>query len=1087
ADIDITEVTTCSGGPTDPDGAIELLDVVAGADVDPAADFNYVWYFGASNDPANVIDDADDIYTQKGETPASTVDVVGSTTNHIQNLSAGFYTVEAINNTTGCTSAPITVELTENLIAIVPSVSVTQDDFSCDLADPTGQITANITNYDGSPVVDNAGFTIEWFVGTNTNIANLVTTIYPSAGVVTDGQGNHHIISDLPNGTYTAKVTNDAAGCFTTEQVVIRRATPVMALTYDVNDDQTDCTPNGEVEVTAIGLTYSDGGGAPINFTPAYTYEFYEGQDEFGTVVQANSANPILTGQASGYYTVIATETNSGCTSDPFTQFIDDLTPAAPGVNIAYGILPTDCASATGTIDATLGGDANITFEWWEGSDDYTDETQNGIDGISPINPAGYNTDGSTGATTLTGLESGLYSLIIDYTGSTQCRYQIVYDLPFVGQQATTTIAVEHVEECPDDGSAEVGISESIFITYTATNGFSFDDGETVVAVPSGATGTVSNNTDGVSMRISTTSSPASFTDADGITGQLSGATADIDILTPGYSAGNFDDISEYDIYLYAGDGVPADPLANYTVNGITYPLINLSSGRGAGDNDPGDVVQFTGLPAGDYTAVARQIDNPAFAPANTDRCFSASAVETIEQRAYTPFIDGFTITDNTVCDGDPGDGEITVVAKKDAEDTYGPFDRPEDFEFRWFVVGAETYPGDELLVEQHETTSTLSNLGPEDYIVKIYRIVGGTGPASYVYSGCSVEGTYTIDTDPQEHTIAALTSLSHIEDCGTTGTATVEDADVTSGDRDDYDFTWYEDDATTPIATGANDYELLGLDAGTYFVEAEHVLFGCSTSMIEFEIEDQTVVPTLSLTLNVIDTSCDPDANEGNGAIDWSITNDDTGNYSYQWYAGASVAAGTALVNGASINGAVGAAAAVSSGTLSGVDGGFYTLRVIDEQNTSEDCFVDATFELDEDIPTITIAAAGSTNTPNDNCSGGGYNGAFQITNVSINGVPQGNTTGFNFAFTKEGGAHGGTQTGTDPLLEDLEPGDYEVIITDATGCSSTTTDFTIDDDSTDPIAELNIKNPDTNCVSPGTNIGNGDLTVQITGGAAV
>ncbi|SMD39244.1 hypothetical protein SAMN04488029_4078, partial [Reichenbachiella faecimaris] len=967
------------------------------------------------------------------------------------------------------------------LIAIVPTVSVTQDDFSCDLADPTGQITANITNYDGSPVVGNAGFTIEWFVGTNTIAANLVTTIYPSAGVVTDGQGNHHIISDLPNGTYTAKVTNDAAGCFATEQVTIRRATPVMALTFDVNDDQTDCTPNGEVEVTGIGLTYSDGGAAPINFTPAYTYEFYEGQDEFGTVLQANSANPVLTGQVSGYYTVIATETNSGCTSSPFTQFIDDLTPAAPAVNIAYGVLPTDCASATGTIDATTGADANITFEWWEGSDDYTDEVQNGIDGISPINPAGYNTDGSTGATTLTSLESGLYSLIIDYTGSTQCRYQIVYDLPFVGQQATTTIAVEHVEECPDDGSAEVGISESIFITYTATNASNFVDGETVTANPSGATGTISNNTAGVSMRISTTSPLADFLVTDDITGDISGATADIDGITSGYTDGNFDDISEYDIYLYAGDGVPADPLANYTVNGITYPLINLSSSRAVADNEPADVVQFTGLPAGDYTAVARQINNPAFAPANTDRCFSASAVETIEQRAYTPFIDGFTVTDNTVCDGDPGDGEIEVIAKKDAEDTYGPFDHATDFEFRWFVVGAENYPADALLVEQHETTSTLStanaagysgaNIGPGDYIVKIFRIVGGSGPASYVYSGCSVEGTYTINTDPQEHTLAALTSLSHIEDCGTTGAATIEDTDVTSGDRDDYTFTWYQSDAATPIATAANDYELLGLAAGTYFVEAEHDLFGCTTSMVEFEIEDQTTVPTVSLTLNTIDTSCDPDANEGNGAINWSITNDDTGDYSYQWYAGASVATGTALVNGASINGAVGTAATVSSGTLSGVDGGFYTLRVIDEQNTSADCFVDATFELDEEIPTISIAAAGTINTPNDNCSGGGYNGQFQITNVAVNGTPQGNTIGFNFAFTKEGGAHGGTQTGTDPLITDLEPGDYEVIITDATGCSSTTTDFTIDDDSTDPIAELNNKNPDTNCVSPGTN----------------
>ena len=105
------------------------------------------------------------------------------------------------------------------------------------------------------------------------------------------------------------------------------------------------------------------------------------------------------------------------------------------------------------------------------------------------------------------------YTIVVtDQT--TGCRYQEYFSLGYAGQQTTTTLTVENVDECPDNGVARVGLADYI-------------DSTSVASIAS----------------------------------------------TTGFNANQFDDISQYILYLYSGT-VPADQEAPYVVNGLTFPFL---------------------------------------------------------------------------------------------------------------------------------------------------------------------------------------------------------------------------------------------------------------------------------------------------------------------------------------------------------------------------------------------------------------------------------------------------------------------------------------------------------------------------------
>ncbi|MEP2026858.1 MAG: hypothetical protein ABJH98_08565, partial [Reichenbachiella sp.] len=158
----MTQVESCPGGTTHPEGAIEITTVTEAGFGDPVNDYSYTWYFGSSNDIANVLVNGDNIGTKKGE-EAVAVTISDATTNHIKGLDAGFYTVEATNTTTGCTTDPEVIEVTENLATITMGEANNTNQTNCD------------DNFNGSIDISATGagetFVYTFFVGANTDVA----------------------------------------------------------------------------------------------------------------------------------------------------------------------------------------------------------------------------------------------------------------------------------------------------------------------------------------------------------------------------------------------------------------------------------------------------------------------------------------------------------------------------------------------------------------------------------------------------------------------------------------------------------------------------------------------------------------------------------------------------------------------------------------------------------------------------------------------------------------------------------------------------------------------------------------------------
>src|SRR5690606_30461610 len=134
-------------------------------------------------------------------------------------LAAGKYTVVATDNSTKCSSEPVTVTLVQTVPPVV-SASATATQTSCDPAQPNGSASANVAG-------TTTGYTFEWFKGQNTLPANRVATASTANG--------------LAAGIYTVKVTDDVTGCTDTEEVTVTNNIVIPSIVMGAVGSFTNC------------------------------------------------------------------------------------------------------------------------------------------------------------------------------------------------------------------------------------------------------------------------------------------------------------------------------------------------------------------------------------------------------------------------------------------------------------------------------------------------------------------------------------------------------------------------------------------------------------------------------------------------------------------------------------------------------------------------------------------------------------------------------------------------------------------------------------------------------------------------------
>ncbi|MCP5010299.1 MAG: hypothetical protein GY942_10000, partial [Aestuariibacter sp.] len=168
-DVTAVDMTDCSGGLNYPNGGLSIdLSMITGSG---AYTVNY--YYGASAVLANLltVDGSTDIFTEKGAGGPALINISETTDNataaSLAGLDPGDYTIEVIDQATGCLTAPVTVTVGTAPAVISDNGVIDQHLTVCvgGTVDPNGQITVTPTTAGGEPA---GGYDIQWYFGSGT-------------------------------------------------------------------------------------------------------------------------------------------------------------------------------------------------------------------------------------------------------------------------------------------------------------------------------------------------------------------------------------------------------------------------------------------------------------------------------------------------------------------------------------------------------------------------------------------------------------------------------------------------------------------------------------------------------------------------------------------------------------------------------------------------------------------------------------------------------------------------------------------------------------------------------------------------------
>lgn len=266
-----------------------------------------------------------------GNTPSTTANYTPGAT--YQNITAGYYTVVATDNSTGCESNPFVVEVSSTG-GITASASVLSHHSSC--AASNGSAQASVGGQTNN-------YTFQWFSGLNTS----------------NPIGDAALINGLPFGTYTVQATYTPTGCTDTEVITINdtRANPNVVATVQAH--QTNCLPpNGQVSATANGTA------------GPHVFYWFDGNIASPDTVQADFKGATYVNRPAGFYTVVAVNNITRCTSARQVVEVNFLA-VAPVISTII-IHQTTCnpTSPNGGASASVNNNTSgYKFRWFAGID----------------------------------------------------------------------------------------------------------------------------------------------------------------------------------------------------------------------------------------------------------------------------------------------------------------------------------------------------------------------------------------------------------------------------------------------------------------------------------------------------------------------------------------------------------------------------------------------------------------------------------------------------------------------------------------------------------------------------------------------
>ncbi|WP_339816281.1 hypothetical protein, partial [uncultured Imperialibacter sp.] len=871
--------------------------------------------------------------------------------NKLLQLNSGQYTVKVTHTASGCSNTKLLTVASGTVNPAYNGNAFVTPRRACPNsgADPkNGAIDASGTVTTGG-VASAGGYKFDLYTGNN------------ATGQIqaTNSTGN---FPALEAGNYTIKATDLTTGCsviFNGLQIQQTRDEPNLSGAVAVTGSNTGCTVgNGSVKfdvTTQTGITPENG----------YKIEIYKGSTVSGTpyITQTEVCKGLalgatctanVNGLLGGTYTVVITNTTSMCVNT------NNITFTVPNGTINYPEFlisnvvnepNSGCTAADGRLrvvmdDGVSGTTTGYTFKWYYGATTATALTNS--DPGNGSNPGINNNE-------VTGLAGGQYTVVATSDpaqGGNGCTSQLT--MTVANQTTLPDIAISEDSpaiSCNGSGTADLSASVTENGTAGITVGYDFAwyagstatgtilsstptlidkvAGSYTVKVTNQSTGCINtltyvvNSTPVKPIATLNTKNPNTFCNTNQFNG---GATVDLS-----FNGSAVADYSGYTFVWYIGTGTGGTQLNNGDNSGAVSGAASRT---------------ITGLNGGlSYTVVATN---------TATGCVSDPLVISIVNNQVPPNIVVTKLSDQTNCDV-PNNGSLSADVTVSGTPQLGV-----GYTFQWYAGG--TVSGAVIT-----TNRQVDNLAAGTYTVRVTNQSTGcvqvlTSSVSQVLADIDGAGTKADSEDCSGNGSITITSAS----ITTSGAPVVANSEatilasynLTLQDASNADITDSDTDGSTTFG---------GLMPGTYYVVITHKSSSCDSEALQFDIADNAVSPTLSITEDQPSSVC-PGGTGGDGAATVTVTNAGGSTaYTYKWHTGTDTSTPIDPVLNTS----------AATATLTGVAAGFYTVLVTDNASLGDGCFDTETIEITLNQPTISISTF--VNTGASNCVGLD-NGSYQV-----------------------------------------------------------------------------------------------------------
>jgi len=833
-------------------------------------------------------------------------------------LTAGNYTVVAVDSVTQCSSPPVTIAIKQTTAPVV-NATVVSNQTSCDPSLPNGSVQADVGG-------TTTGYSFEWFKGQNTLAANSVATTSTATG--------------LAPSIYTVKATDNVTGCSATKEVTVKFAVVTPVLTLAAVGNMTNCTtPNGSVSVNVSIDTPAD-----------YTFFWYNGTTVKASPDYAETSNT-LTGLPVGTYTVRAVHNTKHCAAAPISASVKDATPV---INIILDAsvtqLPSDCTSPDGVMKVDVSAAGNVSgfnIKWYFGNAPFAAPPVREDDGVT--------------SSTATGLLTGVYTVVATNLDN-GCVASKAFNLPFANAQRLDFVSKVDVDKCSPTNIGSITVK----LTKTPLAGFTEGDYDIFVYAGTNETGSPIETIHGVTGTLqyatSSTLTPGPYTLVAVSNNILTPGCKSVPIDTAiiqikkdpviGAAAVNANtnctgitangkvslsisapttDPNDYDFNWFSGTDITGSPLAPSMIGGVNgeiaqnlapgFYTVHITKKLGTGANSGCDT-----------TATYQIFDNPPIISiASTDISTTdvtlctvpnggSATIAFVEENGVQVAVAGYTFTwydaSQTPIGSSPSIAGLTagtyyVVATSAANncastklefeikdktintvgvdlisftdptrclkpsnitgvlDVQGTGNSTTGYSYAWYASNTTTPP----IVSTNANFTGITVPGAASSVTYTIQVTNNS-------NGCQATDTYVLPLDVAPVTLTA--SAAPLTSCRFPDGSTF--SFVTSGSNNDYFYNW-SFGSVVKASPDSVKKEMIDLPAGNYTVVAVDQFDNtCMTAPLTVTVNNAQVFPVVAAKADNPMTACDPSKADG---VASASVNGDIVDYRFDWYVG--------------------------------------------------------------------------------------------------------------------------------------------------------------------------------------------------------